>query len=248
MNAVSNASCVTGTGAIRAPRRRVNTAAGRPARSAIVSRARATRGDDDESAPSSRHDPVALPSRRAVALAPLAAALITASAKPSLADTECTECSNSNSSLAPGDKPFVLSPCGARFADLREGTGATPQPGQTVVVEWVGYTSGYQAKKIESTRETDTPYTFKLGAGQAIPAFEEAVADMKVGGIRRIEIPGELEEKLAYSRDPSQRYNVGPIPSTLGGRRTLDFVLDNRTLKDFNRTLLFDVRLSAIRK
>ena len=119
---------------------------------------------------------------------------------------------------------------------------------QTVVVEWVGYTSGYQAKKIESTRETDTPYTFKLGAGQAIPAFEEAVADMKVGGIRRIEIPGELEEKLAYSRDPSQRYNVGPIPSTLGGRRTLDFVLDNRTLKDFNRTLLFDVRLSAIRK
>ena len=178
----------------------------------------------------------------------LAAALITATPKPSLADTECTECSNSNSSLAPGDKPFVLSACGARFADLREGTGATPQPGQTVVVEWVGYTSGYQAKKIESTRETDTPYTFKLGAGQAIPAFEEAVADMKVGGIRRIEIPGELEEKLAYSRDPSQRYNVGPIPSTLGGRRTLDFVLDNRTLKDFNRTLLFDVRLSAIRK
>ena len=59
---------------------------------------------------------------------------------------------------------------------------------------------------------------------------------------------GELEEKLAYSRDPSQRDNVGPIPSTLGGRRTLDFVLDNRTLKDFNRTLLFDVRLSAIRK
>ena len=151
-------------------------------------------------------------------------------------------------SLAPGDKPFVQSPSGARFADLREGTGATPQPGQTVVVEWVGYTSGYQAKKIESTRETDAPYAFKLGAGEAIPAFEEAVSQMRVGGIRRIEIPGELEEKLAYSRDPSQRYAVGPVPQTLGGRRALDFVLDNRTLKDFNRTLLFDIRLSAIRK
>jgi hypothetical protein len=41
---------------------------------------------------------------------------------------------------------------------------------------------------------------------------------------------------------------VGPVPSTFGGKRTLDFVLDNKTLKDFNRTLLFDVRLSNIRK
>ena len=210
--------------------------------------------DAHESGPESgrrEREPASLPSRRAVALAPVAAALLAplvARPDPARADTECTECSNSNSSLAPGDKPFVQSPSGARFADLREGTGATPQPGQTVVVEWVGYTSGYQAKKIESTRETDAPYAFKLGAGEAIPAFEEAVSQMRVGGIRRIEIPGELEEKLAYSRDPSQRYAVGPVPQTLGGRRALDFVLDNRTLKDFNRTLLFDIRLSAIRK
>ena len=129
---------------------------------------------------------------------------------------------------------------------LRE--GASPQPGQTVVIEWVGYTEGYQAKKIESTRETDNPFIFVVGRGEAIPAFEEAVLEMKQGGIRRIEIPGELEEKLAYSRDPSLRYNVGPVPSTFGGKRALDFVLDNKTLKDFNRTLLFDVRLSNIRK
>lgn len=72
-------------------------------------------------------------------------------------------------------------------------------------MEWVGYTEGYQAKKIESTRETDTPFTFVVGRGEAIPAFEEAVLQMKQGGIRRLEIPGELEEKLAYSRDPSLR-------------------------------------------
>ena len=63
-----------------------------------------------------------------------------------------------------------------------------------------------------------------------------------------IEIPGELEEKLAYSRDPAMRYAVGPEPTTFAGKRALDFVLDNRTLKDFNRTLLFDIRLSNIRK
>jgi FKBP-type peptidyl-prolyl cis-trans isomerase len=101
--------------------------------------------------------------------------------------------------------PFKQSASGVSYADLRIGDGSSPRAGQTVVVEWVGYTSGYQAKKIESTRETDTPFTFVVGRGEAIPAFEEAVLEMKQGGIRRIEIPGELEEKLAYSRDPSQR-------------------------------------------
>ena len=86
-----------------------------------------------------------------------------------------------------------------------------------------------------------------VGGGQAIPGFEEAVRGMRVGGVRRIEIPGELEEKLGYSRDKSLRYPVGPKPTTFGGQRALDFVLDNETLRDFNRTLLFDIRLSALR-
>ncbi len=34
----------------------------------------------------------------------------------------------------------------------------------------------------------------------------------------------------------------------LGGQRALDFVLDNATLRDFNRTLLFDIKLLAVRK
>ena len=53
----------------------------------------------------------------------------------------------------------------------------------------------------DSSRDRKRALIFKLGAGEAIPAFEEAVREMRVGGIRRIEIPGELEEKLAYSRN-----------------------------------------------
>jgi hypothetical protein len=53
-----------------------------------------------------------LASRRAAALAPLAAAVLAAlpaAAPPAArADTECTECSNSNSSLQPGDKAGAL--------------------------------------------------------------------------------------------------------------------------------------------
>ena len=84
-----------------------------------------------------------------------------------------------------------------------------------MVVDWVGYTAGYQAKKIESTRETDEPFVFTLGRGEAIPAFEEAVHGMRVGGVRRIEIPGELEEKLGYSRNKECE--------VLGGAETDEF-------------------------
>ena len=41
----------------------------------------------------------------------------------------------------------------------------------------------------------------------------------------------------------SCRYSVGPRPKDFDGQRALDFVLDNDTLQDFNRTLLIDIKL-----
>jgi len=191
--------------------------------------------------------------RRAVLAAPAMLATVLAIAPTPRARAEgkqdrgCETCSDSNSAMNDGDKVFIVSASGLRYLDLKVGDGAEARAGKRAVVDWVGYTAGYQAKKIESTRETDEPFVFTIGSGEAIPGFEEAVAGMKVGGVRRIEIPGELEEKLGYSRDKTLRYNVGPKPTSFGGQRTLDFVLDNQTLRDFNRTLLFDIRLSALR-
>jgi len=152
-------------------------------------------------------------------------------------------------SLKAADQPdFVEQPSGLLIQDIKTGTGAAPQLGDTVEVNWVGYTKGYQAKRIENTAVRDDPYIFKLGAGEAIPAFEEAVAGMKVGGIRRVECPGKNPE-LVWARKPrGERYNKGPKPSELGGQRALDFVLDNGTLQDFNRTILLDIQLLGVRK
>jgi hypothetical protein len=44
------------------------------------------------------------------------------------------------------------------------------------------------------------------------------------------------------------KYRYGPQPAELGGERALDFVLDNPTLQDFNRTLLFDIKLLSVRR
>jgi FKBP-type peptidyl-prolyl cis-trans isomerase 2 len=51
----------------------------------------------------------------------------------------------------------------------------------------------------------DEPYEFVLGSRQAIPAFEEAVSTMRVGGVRRIEVLGEIPS-LSYPRDRSERF------------------------------------------
>lgn len=155
--------------------------------------------------------------------------------------------------------PFIATPSGLKIQDVRAGEGATPQPGDQVSVHWSGYTKGYQGKRIDNTSVRDEPYTFILGSGQTIPAFEEAVSSMKVGGIRRIEVPGD-RPALGYSKIRSERftdelispdlkifkYRKGPQPAELGGQRALDFVLDNTTLQDFNRDLLFDIKLLSV--
>jgi len=153
-------------------------------------------------------------------------------------------------------------PSGLKILDVKIGDGASPEPGDTVVVHWAGYTKGYQGKRIDNSSVRDEPYTFILGKHEAIPAFEQAVSTMKPGGIRRVEIPGEIPE-LSYPRDRSQRftnelipssegkiykYRYGPQPSELGGQRSLDFVLDNPTLYDLNRTLLMDIKLLRVRR
>ena len=64
-----------------------------------------------------------------------------------------------------------------------------------------------QAKGGSFAKDKDF-YRFTLGSGEVIPAFEEAVASMKEGGIRRIVVPVEL----GY---PNNDMNaLGPSPST----------------------------------
>ena len=153
---------------------------------------------------------------------------------------------------------FVRTPSGLLIQDLRKGQGREPKDGDRVEIEWEGFTKGYQGKRFGNSSRSGVTFEFVVGAGYAIPAIEEAVKGMAVGGIRRLEVRGEIPE-LSYPRDRNERftneiffdkiykYKKGPQPTDLGGQRALDFVLDNPTLQDFNRTLLFDIKLVAVR-
>ena len=84
----------------------------------------------------------------------------------------------------------ITTPSGLKYTILKAGKGATPKPGQEVFVHYTGtLTSG---KKFDSSRDRGQPFSFKVGAGQVIPGWDEALSTMKVGERRKLTIPPKL--------------------------------------------------------
>jgi peptidylprolyl isomerase len=111
----------------------------------------------------------------------------------------------------------VTTPSGLKYIELEEGTGATPERGQTVVVHYTGTLEN--GNKFDSSRDRNSPFEFKIGTGQVIKGWDEGLSTMKVGGRRQLIIPAEL----GYG----SRGAGGVIPP--------------------NATLLFDVELLGIK-
>jgi peptidylprolyl isomerase len=109
--------------------------------------------------------------------------------------------------------PKGKAPKKLQIKDIRPGSGAAAQPGQSVQVQYVGvsYANGRQ---FDASWDRGEPFTFQLGAGQVIPGWDQGVAGMKVGGRRQLVIPPDL----AYGEQGS--------PPAIGPDETLVFVID----------------------
>lgn len=79
---------------------------------------------------------------------------------------------------------------GLKFEDTAVGDGVVAGKGQTVSVHYTGWLEN--GTKFDSSKDRDEPFEFKLGAGQVIRGWDEGVAGMKVGGVRRLTIPPQL--------------------------------------------------------
>lgn len=77
-----------------------------------------------------------------------------------------------------------------KIEDLQVGTGAEAKPGQVVSVHYTGTLT--DGKKFDSSKDRKKPFQFPLGAGKVIKGWDQGVAGMKVGGIRRLTIPPHL--------------------------------------------------------
>jgi FKBP-type peptidyl-prolyl cis-trans isomerase FkpA len=78
-------------------------------------------------------------------------------------------------------------PSGLNYVVKEKGTGAQPQPGQTVIVHYTGKL--LNGTKFDSSVDRGTPFEFKLGAGQVIHGWDEGIALMKVGEKGTLLIP-----------------------------------------------------------
>jgi len=79
---------------------------------------------------------------------------------------------------------------GLQFIDIKVGSGASPQTGQTVVVHYTGWLTN--GTKFDSSVDRGQPFSFVIGTGKVIKGWDEGVASMKVGGKRRLIIPPDL--------------------------------------------------------
>ncbi|MCA9587493.1 MAG: FKBP-type peptidyl-prolyl cis-trans isomerase [Myxococcales bacterium] len=77
-----------------------------------------------------------------------------------------------------------------QIENVREGNGAEATAGQQVSVHYVGTLT--DGSKFDSSRDRGKPFGFKLGAGQVIKGWDQGVAGMKVGGMRKLTIPSHL--------------------------------------------------------
>ncbi len=119
---------------------------------------------------------------------------------------------------APQNQPLPQSPAGntvrtasgLQYIDEVVGSGAQPQPGQTVVVHYTGYLD--DGTIFDSSVQRGQPAEFPVD--QVIAGFREGVLGMKVGGKRRLIIPPEL----GYGAQ-----GQGPIPPN--ARLTFDVEL-----------------------
>jgi FKBP-type peptidyl-prolyl cis-trans isomerase FkpA len=102
--------------------------------------------------------------------------------------------------------------------DLRVGTGAEAMNGDRLSVAYTGWLYDPNVQDNKGTQfDSNNNFPFVLGAGEVIRGWDDGVAGMRVGGLRRIVIPPDLGYGSA---------GRGPIPP--------------------NATLLFEVELLGI--
>jgi len=106
--------------------------------------------------------------------------------------------------------------------DVRPGAGAQAVTGSLLTVQYTGWLydptkTDAKGLQFETSRGDTAAFSFTLGAGQVISGWDQGLAGIQVGGLRRLVIPPSLAYGAARN---------GPIPP--------------------NATLVFDIELLSI--
>jgi len=98
-----------------------------------------------------------------------------------------------NVALAADYSDYKKTDSGLQYKITKEGTGGTPQSGQSIKTQYTGWLDGFESgKKFDSSRDRGKTFNFKVGARQVIKGWDESFLNMKVGERRNIIIPPAL--------------------------------------------------------
>lgn len=119
--------------------------------------------------------------------------------KPKLCDDSCEkELEN---------VPMVTTESGLQYKDIKVGEGPSPPIGFQVAANYVAMVPSGQI--FDSSLEKGLPYIFRVGSGQVVKGLDEGILSMKVGGKRRLYIPGSLAFPKGLTSAPG-RPRVAP--------------------------------------
>ncbi|CAI0396867.1 unnamed protein product [Linum tenue] len=119
--------------------------------------------------------------------------------KPKLCDESCVkELEN---------VPMVSTESGLQYKDIKVGGGPSPPVGFQVAANVVAMVPSGQI--FDSSLEKGQLYIFRVGSGQVIKGLDEGILTMKVGGKRRLYIPGQLAFPKGLTSAPG-RPRVAP--------------------------------------
>lgn len=93
--------------------------------------------------------------------------------------------------------------------DVTVGDGAEAVAGKSVSVLYRGELM--DGTVFDSAEDAASPFIFNLGAGEVIEGWDSGVEGMKVGGVRKLTIPGDMA------------YGPSGVPGVIPGNATLVF-------------------------
>ncbi|XVF65695.1 hypothetical protein PTKIN_Ptkin09bG0269900 [Pterospermum kingtungense] len=103
--------------------------------------------------------------------------------------------------------PMVTTESGLQYKDIKVGGGPSPPIGFQVAANYVAMIPSGQI--FDSSLEKGQLYIFRVGSGQVIKGLDEGILSMKVGGKRRLYIPGPLAFPKGLTSAPG-RPRVAP--------------------------------------
>lgn len=116
--------------------------------------------------------------------------LVVAIAIPACSQKEAQNAPQTTTEAKPAVAGATTTPSGLSYTDLVAGAGASPTSGKNVTVHYTGWLE--DGTKFDSSVDRGQPFTFRIGAGEVIPGWDEGVMSMKVGGKRKLIIPSQL--------------------------------------------------------